>query len=156
MLSVLRFKKSLFAGVLDHGDAEVSLGGSRLKKFMETVEAATGGIPAAVATEAEEAAEARREFTEKPSAAASDGEEPSAAVAPADPWGALLQAGAALLQQWTAPRAEGAADGAASLVRKDEQTGETYLRLPVPSDEVVGQALKAVEGLLAHFRRGSS
>ena len=153
MLSVLRFKQSLFAGVLDHGEAEVSLGGSRLKKFMDTVEAATGGIPAAAPTEAEEAAEARREFTEKPAATA-DGEERPGAEAATDPWGALLQAGAALFQQWTAPRADGAAGGIGSLVRKDEQTGETYLRLPVPSGEVVEQALKAVEGLLAHFRRG--
>src|SRR5207253_8125275 len=76
MLSVLKFKKSLFAGVLDHGDTEVSLGGSRLKQFMETVEAATGGIPAAVATQAEEAAEARRDCTEQPAAAPSAGEAP--------------------------------------------------------------------------------
>ena len=41
MLSVLKFKKSLFAGVLDGGDKDVFMGGSRLTKFMETVEAAT-------------------------------------------------------------------------------------------------------------------
>ena len=41
MLEVLRFKKSLFAGVLDGGDTEVFLGGSKLNKFMETVESAT-------------------------------------------------------------------------------------------------------------------
>lgn len=41
MLSVLKFKKSLFAGVLDGGEKEVFLGGSRLKRFMETVEQAT-------------------------------------------------------------------------------------------------------------------
>src|SRR4029079_14843856 len=52
MLSVLKFKKSLFAGVLDGGEKEVFLGGSRLSKFMETVEKATGSIPAAVVEEA--------------------------------------------------------------------------------------------------------
>jgi Helicase conserved C-terminal domain len=41
MLSVLAFKKSLFAGVLDGGAREVFLGGSRLKRFMESVEAVT-------------------------------------------------------------------------------------------------------------------
>lgn len=41
MLSVLAFKKSLFAGVLDGGLSEVLLGGSRLKRFMESVEAVT-------------------------------------------------------------------------------------------------------------------
>ena len=39
MLSLLAFKKSLFAGVLDGGDSEVFLGGSRLTKFMESVDA---------------------------------------------------------------------------------------------------------------------
>ena len=47
MLSVLKFKKSLFAGVLDGGEKDVFLGGSRLTKFMETVEKATGDIPEA-------------------------------------------------------------------------------------------------------------
>ena len=62
MLGVLKFKKSLFAGVLDGGETEVFLGGSRLTKFMETVEATTAQIPAAIATEAEEASEAKREL----------------------------------------------------------------------------------------------
>src|SRR5208282_3718498 len=47
VLGVLKFKKSLFAGVLDGGETEVFLGGSRLTKFMETVESATTAIPAA-------------------------------------------------------------------------------------------------------------
>ncbi|HEX4589145.1 MAG TPA: DEAD/DEAH box helicase, partial [Gemmataceae bacterium] len=68
MLAVLRFKKSLFAGVLDGGETEISFGGSRLKKFMETVEATTSEIPAVIATEADEAAEAAREFERKPTA----------------------------------------------------------------------------------------
>lgn len=41
MLSLLAFKKSLFSGVLDGGDSEVFLGGTRLSKFMESVEAVT-------------------------------------------------------------------------------------------------------------------
>jgi len=38
---VLTFKKSLFAGVLDGGEREVFLGGSRLSRFIDTVEKAT-------------------------------------------------------------------------------------------------------------------
>ena len=38
MLDVLAFKASLFAGVLDGGESEIFLGGSRLNKFMESVE----------------------------------------------------------------------------------------------------------------------
>lgn len=41
MLSLLAFKKSLFAGVLDGGDSEIFLGGSRLAKFMESVDEVT-------------------------------------------------------------------------------------------------------------------
>jgi superfamily II DNA or RNA helicase len=48
MLSLLAFKRSLFEGVLDGGASEVFLGGSRLAKFMESVNAVTE-----VATEGE-------------------------------------------------------------------------------------------------------
>src|SRR5206468_963133 len=47
MLDLLKFKKSLFAGVLDGGQDQVFMGGSRLKKFMDSVEKATGAIPEA-------------------------------------------------------------------------------------------------------------
>jgi superfamily II DNA or RNA helicase len=42
MLSVLAFKKSMFAGVLDGGDGTVFMNGTRLAKFMETVHKVTG------------------------------------------------------------------------------------------------------------------
>jgi len=41
MLDLLAFKKGLFRGVLDGGQDQVFLGGSRLSRFMETVERAT-------------------------------------------------------------------------------------------------------------------
>lgn len=47
MLSVLAFKQSLFAGALDGGDSEVFLNGTRLSKFMESVEEVTGTLAAA-------------------------------------------------------------------------------------------------------------
>src|SRR5205823_6101404 len=54
MLGVLSFKKSLFAGVLDGGEKEVFLGGSRLSKFMETVEKVSGEISGPTAADLEE------------------------------------------------------------------------------------------------------
>ena len=42
MLSVLSFKRSLSAGILDGGSGEISLGGSRLNRFMKDVENVTG------------------------------------------------------------------------------------------------------------------
>ena len=44
MLSVLAFKRSLSAGILDGGIGEISLGGSRLNRFMNEVENVTGQI----------------------------------------------------------------------------------------------------------------
>ena len=58
MLSVLGFKRSLFAGVLDGGEREVFLGGSRLTRFVESVETVTAGIQAPIAEEAADPAAA--------------------------------------------------------------------------------------------------
>ena len=149
MLGLLKFKKSLFAGVLDGGESEVSLGGSRLTKFMETVDAATKEIPAAAAAEAQEAREAGRELA--PPKAGQPAETAAALAGPAaDPWTGLLQAGMALARQMADAATTGpTADG---LVRRDERTGETYLRLPVPSPEAVQQALQVVGTLLQSFQ----
>jgi superfamily II DNA or RNA helicase len=209
MLSVLQFKRSLFAGVLDGGEKDVFIGGSRLNKFMETVEAATAAIPESMIEDAEEALTMPREIpTAEPigpqeglkpprpgrgkrvAAAAPEREAVGAGVAaelvaagivpeteaeeepvgvvtgamPAtDPWSGLLQAGMALLQQITsAPRNGSSGKGATSagpgnlvqsLVKRDDQTGETYLKLPVPAPEVLDQALRAVGALLESLRK---
>jgi len=62
MLGVLAFKQSLFAGVLDGGDSEVFMNGTRLSKFMESVDAVTGAMgtaeDAAAAPSARSAAQA--------------------------------------------------------------------------------------------------
>src|SRR5258705_12482936 len=44
MLSVLAFKRSLSAGILDGGSGEISLGGSRLNRFMKDGENVTGNM----------------------------------------------------------------------------------------------------------------
>ena len=195
MLSVLQFKKSLFAGVLDGGNKDVFLGGSRFNKFMESVEAATSAIPESMMEDAEEAL---RRPDESPATAdgSANGRPPSrpgrgkrrparepvavsagptpegedevvgagtAGGAAADPWSGLLQAGMALLQQVTgAARQDGPARPAPatnpqsvvqSLVQRDERTGETFVKFPVPPPEVVDQALRAVSALLESLRR---
>src|SRR5207248_11193693 len=71
MLSLLKFKKSLFSGVLDGGETEVFLGGSRLARFMETVEKATTAIPADLV----------EDRTDEPHAVESDDGEPDTAAA---------------------------------------------------------------------------
>jgi superfamily II DNA or RNA helicase len=171
MLSVLKFKKSLFAGVLDGGEKDVFLGGSRLTKFMETVEATTAAIPETAAEEAEEprppaevdgTTNGQRERPgrgRQVAAAAATAEEEvgeadtAAAPAPAgDAWAGLLQVGMALLQQVAAGQGTGTAAGK-SLVVHDERTGERYLKLPAPPPEVLDQALSAIGALLESLRK---
>jgi superfamily II DNA or RNA helicase len=157
MLSVLRFKKSLFAGVLDGGETEVFLGGSRLTKFMETVESATTAIPEAMAADvSEEPDRAAPPQSAKADAEAAEETAPvNAAAAPPDPWTGLLQAGMGLLQQFAGaarPIPGGATGLVSSLVTRDERTGETFLKVPMPKPEVLDQALKAFETLLQSLR----
>jgi len=131
MLSVLAFKKSLFAGVLDGGAREVFLGGSRLKKFMESVEAVTAASPqtdseTASPTVAKQVVIAQEQSNEANSAMISGSKpaealkpsqhdiktrQPTTATAPADQdgkqpaatdWAPLLSAGLKLVQALTA------------------------------------------------------
>jgi hypothetical protein len=168
MLSVLRFKRSLFAGVLDGGEKDVFLGGSRLSKFMETVEKATSAIPESTLEEAEESARLPTQTSQllhgrdgrtKDKHVAVDAGVGEAEPAPAsDAWSGLLQAGMALLQQLTrTPRTDDQQrDGShsiASFVQRDERTGEPFLKLPVPPPEVLDQALRAVGRLLDGLRK---
>ncbi|HSI50798.1 MAG TPA: DEAD/DEAH box helicase [Ideonella sp.] len=172
MLSVLAFKKSLFAGVLDGGEREVFLQGTRLSKFMESVEQVAGamgeadGDPAAeppLATDTN----ATRSATVEPSPAGdavgvlaeSTGmAEPTLATAPAavgqpsraepaDPWAAILEAGAALLQGLATSRAAaGAAPGAAPItIERDPVSGQASVRLPLPDTAVLQRLAKAFE-----------
>ncbi len=171
MLEVLRFKKSLFAGILDGGDKDVSMGGTKLNKFMETVEKVTTLIPEATIEEADMAygAPAMPETMPEPSgngtsrggsksspAPTPAAEETRPAAPAADMWGGLLQAGMALLQQLATPPASNgqAKERAASpqVVQRDDRTGETFLRLPMPSPEVLEQVLRGVGALLEGLR----
>jgi len=185
MLSVLKFKRSLFAGVLDGGKKDVFLGGSRLNKFMESVEKATSAIPpqemlddaaealhrAPMEGDEEEPRPSRRRG--RPGRAGQPGTAPTGAGAPAaggmpgpavdDPWSGLLQVGMALLQQLAGAAGGGAGNGkggaarpgggSAAAVVRDERTGESYLKVPLPQPEVLENALKAVGALLEGLRK---
>lgn len=200
MLSVLKFKKSLFSGVLDQGESTIMLGGSRLKKFIETVEQTTGAIPEAVteetsasagttavpgavenetdiATLSEMETETETEtetengvltgaenVTSTARVSTATGQKPGAVNA-GNPWAGLLQIGLNVLEQLAAQTGssiqptEGAKATSAnrpagiSIIGRDEHTGESYLKLPVPSPEVLEQALGAIGKLLEQFSR---
>lgn len=165
MLEVLQFKKSLFAGVLDGANPNVDFGGSRLTKFMQSVESMTKNLPADAPTV--EAGQVKNEFGTsetdssrrdsgqrrrsalKSGSQASD-ELPSAAT---DPWSGLLQAGMALLSRLASNSSGNGVAAASPKVERDNRTGESYLRLPVPQPEIVEQALTAIGKLLESFRK---
>ena len=163
ILSVLAFKKSLFAGVLDGGASEVFLQGTRLSKFMESVEqvagamgepeadapmeapggpAAGAGVAAAPSSSPSAAAEVPDGGSASPAADAAT----AAVAAPPDPWAALLDAGATLLQGLVSARATGAGAGAAPFViERDPVSGQASLRLPLPDPAVLQRLAKAFE-----------
>jgi hypothetical protein len=206
MLSVLAFKKSLFAGVLDGGEHEVFLQGTRLSQFMKSVEQVAGamgedegdmGADAEPRATPEAAADTASGFAEEPPQDAGDevaGATPEAlaelgetgppsteAVAPtreagsprveagglgdespkpfaglggkpdsvngADPWAAILEAGAALLQSMALARGtDGGGAGAAPIaIERDPVTGQASLRLPLPDPAVLQKLAKAFE-----------
>ena len=103
MLSLLRFKKSLFAGVLDGGEQEVFLGGTRLARFMESVEKATAGAgapevqePVVAEAEADPAAASsvpREETVASAADATAAATSAAGGAAAGDAWGQLIDAG---------------------------------------------------------------
>jgi len=159
MLSVLGFKRSLFAGVLDGGDREVFLGGSRLKRFMESVENVTAGIPTPIVEEAAEPA-----ATEPPVVEDSVDDDREVAVASAslrpaaDPLSNLLRTGLELLSQFASAAGTGQAAAGATPSRlferiRDERSGQSYLKIRMPEPEVVDRVAQALQVLLESFRR---
>ncbi len=153
MLSVLGFKRSLFAGVLDGGESEVFLGGSRLKRFMESVETVTTGIPAPLVEEAAEPA-----VEEAPVDGDSDVlAAPAVAPPVADPLTGLLRTGLELLTHFgsagagTGQVAEAAPPPAVERMR-DEHSGQSYLKIRMPPPEVMDRVTGALQALLESLR----
>jgi superfamily II DNA or RNA helicase len=153
MLGLLEFKKSVFSGVLDGGQSEVFLGGTRLTRFIESVEKATASVSAPMPAEPEPEAAAephpsvRRGSGKKPS-----GPSPAASARDAAPqaWQELFQAGMSLVKTLSQafdphhPAAE-----RSPWIERDERTGQACLKLPLPSPD---QAAKLHE-LLADLTK---
>jgi len=172
MLSVLAFKRSLSAGILDGGTGEISLGGSRLNRFMKDVESVTGRMGEAEAvTPAEEAASTTVATDESPVQQASSPaeiakdavdvaaprSEPVAAPvasAVANPWDALTAISAQLV---AALGAAGNVNSAAHpWVERDPVTGAQSLKLPLPPPETVQSIADVLTALASTLRRSGS
>src|SRR5471032_1093037 len=160
MLSVLAFKRSLSAGIFDGGSSEISLGGSRLSRFMKDVENVTGrmgeGEAMAPMEEAVNVAAASDELKENATPVETNigdaGTRPKASVietAPqdgsAEPWSGLLQFGVELVSALSASD-----DGATAThpwVERDPATGARSLKLPLPPPDTVRRLADALAAI---------
>ncbi|AYH44301.1 DEAD/DEAH box helicase [Azoarcus sp. DN11] len=139
MLSVLAFKRSLSAGILDGGTGEIALGGSRLNRFMKEVENVTNHVGEGEAmTPAEETAgtAAPPETGAGPEDAVETGvgadvtEREAPPPIDADPWLALAQFGTQLVSALAA--ASDPATPSHPWIERDTATGVRNLKLPLP------------------------
>lgn len=164
MLSVLAFKRSLAEGILDGGSNEVSLGGSRLTRFMKDVESVTGsmgsgevvtateeGGPAGGAGDAESLGDPAGEVSVVQAA-----EEAATASrdVPSDPWLALAEMGAQFIGAIAA--ANGAGSPARPRIERDPGNGSQSLRIPLPSPETASRLADVLSTLARTLRGGTA
>ena len=151
LMGLLAFKQSLAAGVLDGGDKEVHLGGSRLTRFMESVERATAPRPpTSPPVELADVATARGRAV-PPATGGAANRKPGADENGRDgnPWQSLLVLGQALLAEMAQNHEPDANEQSGRLVRRDPETGERYLRVPVPAKETMARLADVLRDLLA-------
>jgi len=166
MLSVLAFKRSLSAGILDGASGEISLGGSRLNRFMKDVENVTGHMGEGEAvTPAEEVTnidtsdtpqsteDAKVDMdvaTEGTAIVRADGAEARPRDAGADPWQALAQVGAQFVGALAAANSPDAP--AHPWIERDPITGVRSLKMPLPPPETARQLANALSALADGLR----
>jgi len=163
MLSVLAFKRSLSAGILDGGSGEISLGGSRLTRFMKEVESVTGKMGEGEAVSPAE--EAANVASADDGGTAQDVDDMETTITPteaaaasphdtdADPWKALAQLGALFV---AALSNAGKADAPAHpWIERDPRTGAQSLKMPLPPPETARQLADALSALANGLRGGA-
>ncbi len=166
MLSVLAFKRSLSAGILDGGSGEISLGGSRLNRFMKDVESVTGSMGEGEAvTPAEEVGRTVAAADDDAGSAddinadgnirageiaQTDGVEALPRDMAPDSWQALVQVGAQFVAALVAANDPKAA--AHPWIERDPATGAQSLKMPLPSPETARQLANVLSALADGLR----
>ncbi len=156
MLDVLRFKKSVFSGVLDGGESEVFLGGTKLKKFMDTVDQVSQKIPDAGPSQEDQYLDGNEIVKE-----GEEQIETSTAKRPRsqeqDPWVELVSTGVDFINQ-LGETLQSSGDGQKTkpqynqYIEKDEKTGETHLKIPMPDQKTLETITTALKPLLEAFQ----
>jgi superfamily II DNA or RNA helicase len=166
MLSVLAFKRSLSAGILDGGPSEISFGGSRLNRFMKDVENVTGNIGKGVAvTPAEElesgggadnvgSMEDVNTYDDvgigRTAIAPVDGIDAPQSDAGSDPWQALAQVGAQFIAALASANDPNAP--AHPWIERDPTTGLQSLKMSLPRPETARQIAHALSTFADRLR----
>jgi superfamily II DNA or RNA helicase len=163
MLSLLAFKRSLSAGILDGGLGEIALGGSRLNRFMKEVEGVTAQAGDGEPMEGDEELENQPVPLEAPegevggpSVAEGRQERPVVdkpevqADGVVDPWQALAQIGVQLVSALTAPASSGVSTH--PWIDQDAQSGARCLRIPLPSPETASRLADALSLMAGALR----
>jgi hypothetical protein len=168
MLSVLAFKKSLFAGVLDGGESEIFMNGTRLSKFMESVEEVTGSMGKAEPAAETNASEPDTDISRPPSSnngqrisipatsvEAVEAQNALGAEGSPDPWAPLLDVGLKLVESLAEARNGNDRSNADSpaWTEVDPDTGKSYLKIPVPDPATIQRLAAALSELLVGLRR---
>ena len=154
MLSLLSFKQSLFSGVLDKGKDEVFLGGTRLKRFMDSVDNATSAIPVPMPQQAK--AGGNGDGTGQEVSVETEKEKMSDTIQ-RQAWDDLVSTGLSfldklgqtLLGQESQPREPVSKAFSGLKVETDKATGQRHLKLPLPKKEV----LQDIANLLNEFSK---
>jgi superfamily II DNA or RNA helicase len=142
MLSLLSFKQSLFAGVLDKGKDEVFLGGTRLKRFMDSVDKATSAIPEPMPQQANANGDGEGIEREIP-----PGEEKkeSPEIPQQQSWNDLVSTGLSFLNKLDKalfgeegqPKQPEEKVFSGLKIETDKVTGQHHLKLPIPKKETL-------------------
>lgn len=160
MLSLLAFKKSVFAGVLDGATDKVLMGESAMNRFLKTIETVTEATPTVQPTppEPQEAVPAPTAPTDRAQAAA----QPGAAQAAPDGQmlGELIAKGAEFLgtlaHQLADPsvRASNGSGGQPGpRIETDSRTGHRELRFPLPDDQTLAQWAGLLSSVLSSAKK---
>ncbi|MCL4191765.1 MAG: DEAD/DEAH box helicase [Thermoguttaceae bacterium] len=154
MLSLLSFKTAVFSGVLDGGKDEVFLGGTRLKRFMESVESATGSIPAGAPVQRTIEGNDAGNGHARPPSGEQRRREPGGERSPEEAWSDVVTAGMSLLEGLSRALGGGGQPGAGQsglpreLVERDAASGRSYLKLPLPEPDVMEKLMGLLGALV--------
>ena len=144
MLGLLKFKKSVFLGVLDEGDDQVLMGESRFNQLMKTVQEASVGLDQAPEVPMAESAAVLAKEESLPSS-------PSSLPLFIKMAGDFLQKISESMQNVSERQSEDPEQKNGNRIRlyKDPSTGQKSLNIPLPDDQTLNH-LAEVLGKMFH------